>query len=254
MLGRTNTGGGGGLAFRVYGNPAPATPKPNDIWVDTDEKITSYIFNATEPEEYAPGMVWITIGASSTVAFSATAKNPIMVYPVSVKQYVSGAWVDKTAKSYKGGVWVDWVFMIYAYGSFSEGYSIATNSNGNVASDKISFTEEDGYIQLNSSGDLYSMFYIAPKVIRGECKTLYIAIENASMNIDSGSGKFGLSSNARAENPSFVASTSFNSFNGSKTISVDISKLPETTAYYIAIRFGLTGTSFSARVTKIWME
>lgn len=104
-----SNGGGGGLAFRVIGGTsAPASPKPNDIWVNTSEKITSYIFSATEPEGYAQGMAWITIGTSSTIEFNALKKNGIQVYPISVKQYVNGAWVDKTAKSYQSGKWVDW--------------------------------------------------------------------------------------------------------------------------------------------------
>ena len=31
-----------------------------------------------------------------------------MVYPLSAKQYINGAWVNKTAKSYRGGEWVNW--------------------------------------------------------------------------------------------------------------------------------------------------
>jgi predicted outer membrane repeat protein len=109
FLCKSNGGGGGGLTFRVLGGTsAPSNPKPNDIWVNTNEEITSYIFSATEPEGYAPGMVWISTGTSSTVAFNALKKNAIEVYPISAKQYVSGAWVDVSAKSYQGGEWVDW--------------------------------------------------------------------------------------------------------------------------------------------------
>jgi hypothetical protein len=109
FLCKSNGGGGGGLAFRVLGGTsAPSNQKPNDIWVNTGEEITSYIFSATEPEGYANGMVWITIGASSPVAFNALKKNGVMVYPLSAKQYIDGAWVDVTAKSYQNGEWVDW--------------------------------------------------------------------------------------------------------------------------------------------------
>lgn len=54
------------------------------------------------------GMVWIATGTTSTVEFNALKKNGIVVYPLSAKQYVSGAWVDKAAKSYQNGAWVDW--------------------------------------------------------------------------------------------------------------------------------------------------
>ena len=117
MLGRTNTGGGGsgGLNFQVIGGTtAPSNPKENMIWVNTSTKITSYIFSATQPTGSA-GMVWISTGTSSTVKFNALKKNGILVYPISAKQYVSGAWVDKTVKSYQGGKWVKWINGILIY-------------------------------------------------------------------------------------------------------------------------------------------
>lgn len=59
--------------------------------------------------------VWIKTATSSPVAFNALKKNSIQVYPVSAKQYVNGAWVNKTAQSYQGGKWVAWVTDIYLY-------------------------------------------------------------------------------------------------------------------------------------------
>ena len=111
MIGRTNTGGGGvgGLNFQVIGGTtAPNNPKENTIWVNTDAEITGWVFSTAEPETASEGMVWISVGASSPVEFNALKKNNITVYPISAKQYVSGAWADVTAKSYQGGVWVDW--------------------------------------------------------------------------------------------------------------------------------------------------
>lgn len=118
MLGRTNTGGGGsgGLNFQVIGGTtAPSNPKENMIWVNTSTKITSYIFSATQPTGSA-GMVWISTGTSSPSEFNALKKNGIQVYPLSAKQYVSGAWVDVTAKSYQGGEWVEWITYLYNEG------------------------------------------------------------------------------------------------------------------------------------------
>ena len=53
-------------------------------------------------------MVWIFTDTSILVEFNALKKNGIQVYPISAKQYVSGAWVDVTAKSYQNGKLVDW--------------------------------------------------------------------------------------------------------------------------------------------------
>lgn len=108
--GTGNLGGGpGGLNFKIVGGTSePSAPRENTIWVNTDQKITGYYFYATQPENMAEGEVWFAIGAVSDVAFSATKKNPVMVYPLSAKQKIDGALVDVTAMSYQGGSWVAW--------------------------------------------------------------------------------------------------------------------------------------------------
>ena len=104
-------GGANPLNFKVVGGTtAPANPKENTIWVNTDAEITSWIFSAAEPTGLVEGMVWISVGVSSSAEFNAMKKNGIQVYPLTAKQYVSGALVDKTAKSYQGGEWVEWFY------------------------------------------------------------------------------------------------------------------------------------------------
>jgi hypothetical protein len=122
MIGRTNTGGGGGggLNFSVVGGTtAPSNPKENMIWVNTSVAITTWVFSATVPENPVQGMVWISTGTSSTVAFNALKKNGIQVYPISAKQCVSGAWVDKAAKSYQNGAWKDVIQAIFRDGKLN---------------------------------------------------------------------------------------------------------------------------------------
>lgn len=138
------TGGGGGgaaLNFKVVGNPQPNNPKENTNWVDTDVKITSWIFSATEPENPVEGMVWITTGISSNARFNALKKNGIQVYPISAKQYVSGAWVDVEAKTYQNGEWVDWLNIIFDNGVFGTEYVASTNnSDFGLAADIVAGT------------------------------------------------------------------------------------------------------------------
>ena len=107
--GTGNLGGGsGGLNFKIVGGTStPSSPKENTIWVNTSTAITDWVFKATQPTA-ATGRVWILTGTSSQITFNALKKNWLYVYPISVKQYVNGAWVDKTAKSYISGKWVDW--------------------------------------------------------------------------------------------------------------------------------------------------
>ena len=142
---------GANLNFRVLGDTsAPSNPKENDIWVNTEHKITSYIFSATKPATQANGMVWISIGASSTVEFNALKKNGIQVYPISAKQYVSGAWVNKTAKSWQGGTWVAWILDSEFVKS---GILNPTKGlNGQLRSGQsISITQASGYVEIKST-------------------------------------------------------------------------------------------------------
>jgi len=111
-------GGGAALNFKVVGSTTePVNPKENMIWVNTDQKITSWFLFVTEPENPDEGMIWITIGTSGSAKFNALKKNGIQVYPLLAKQYISGAWVSRTAKSYHGGQWVDWMQYLYNAGN-----------------------------------------------------------------------------------------------------------------------------------------
>jgi hypothetical protein len=144
-------GGGASLNFKVIGNPQPETAKDNTIWVDTDVKITSWVFSATQPETAEEGVVWFTTGTSSTAPFNALKKNGIMVYPLTAQQYVSGAWVDKTAKSYQNGALVDWWNgELYdtgnEYETFTGGWTAtALSSTTQVTKDTTSMTIKTDY-------------------------------------------------------------------------------------------------------------
>lgn len=96
------------LNFTVTGNPRPANPAANTIWVDTDTAITGWAFSPDQPENPANGSLWFKTGLASPVAFNALKKNSITMNPLNVQQYVDGSWVDKTAKSYQGGAWEAW--------------------------------------------------------------------------------------------------------------------------------------------------
>lgn len=117
MTGKTNTGGGA-LNFRVVGGTtAPANPGSNTIWVNTDITVTGYTFSNTEPQSPTRGLVWITTGTASPAAFSATNRNPVMLYPVSAKVYNGSAWTNVTAQSYVNGAWVPWIRDLYNAGN-----------------------------------------------------------------------------------------------------------------------------------------
>lgn len=120
MIGITNAGGGGSgsLNFKVVGGTsAPASPAENTIWVNTAADITGWAFSPAAPSSPKEGTVWLKTGLSSPVGFNAFKKNGLWVYPTACQQYVSGAWVAKTAKTYQSGAWVEWLYWLYDTGS-----------------------------------------------------------------------------------------------------------------------------------------
>lgn len=144
MIGRTNTGGkGGGLNFKVVGNPQPASPSENTIWLNTDVPISKWYFNATQPENLAEGDVWFPIGTSSPAEFNALKKNGIQVYPLSAKQYAGGAWVDVPAMAYQNGAWVDIKMYLFNKGvvnSLLTGGIYGTNDGTALVQESTTFT------------------------------------------------------------------------------------------------------------------
>ena len=145
MLGRTNTGGGGGgVNYQVVGNPQPSNPKGNIIWINTNVKITGHYLQPTQPDNMQPGEVWISTGTTSLVTFNALKKNTVMVCPISAKQMQSGKLVDVTAKSWLNGKWVDWITYLFKNGKeyteltggwTTSGYSFGGTAFGSVIND-----------------------------------------------------------------------------------------------------------------------
>ena len=149
--------GGASLNFKVVGGlTQPADPKENTIWVNTSQKITSWIFAAEAPAEPEEGIVWVTTGASNQVAFNALKKNTVMIYPISAKQYVSGEWQNKTAKTRKNGVWVDWITWIYKDGAFDSSFGRTEKKTPSTAN----ITYNGNNISLSTVGGKVSEVYI----------------------------------------------------------------------------------------------
>lgn len=140
--------GGSSLNYEVVGGTStPSSPSENTIWINTSTDITSHIFSVTEPESPESGMVWISVDTYSPVAFPATEENPVMVYPISAKQYVSGAWVSKIAKIYQGGQWVDWT--MYLYNKGAEYVDPSTGQGWNFSG---TYTKNDDRIRVGTTG------------------------------------------------------------------------------------------------------
>lgn len=183
MIGITNAGGGGsGLNFKVVGGTVqPTSPSENMIWVNTSVAITSWVFSATAPTNPAAGMVWFATGSSSSVAFNAVKKNGIWVYPAGCQQYVSGAWVTKTAKTYQSGAWKDWQLTLYKAGTkrvkFTDGndtaYGTASLNWGAATAD---FTSN----QPSDTRAYTSVYTYTPPMNLAGCSQLICTLSAAS--------------------------------------------------------------------------
>lgn len=104
------------LSFSIVGNPMPSDPEPNTIWVDTDQDISEWILSFEKPTEPIEGTIWIYLGKASPVSFNALQENSIMLNPIHVEQYTSGAWVSRNAKSYINSTWTTWFGYLYQVG------------------------------------------------------------------------------------------------------------------------------------------
>ena len=261
MIGRTNVGGGAGLNFKVVGNPQPSNPVENTIWVDTDAQITSWVFSAGQPETAAEGMVWFSIGKSSTVAFNALKKNNITVYPLSAKQHISGEWVERTAKSYQGGQWVEWIpeGVLYNSGNpcipITGGWSAdgvsAPNYTiipGELKADHMYIGSEGGH----TSNAAYAVMFTVGKVpIASSNKKL--CINYTQLAVTGGISMTAGVASSRAIN-SWVASADCSAAVGTTTtLNIDISSVAG--AYYIGFCVWIgRDTKRALKVNKIWLE
>lgn len=107
------SGAGASINFDVkaYATEAAllaAAPKENTIGIITTTAISSWALSATQPAEAAEGMVWISLGTSSTAEFNALKTNALQVYPIAASQYVGRVWKAVTAMSYQNGRWSEW--------------------------------------------------------------------------------------------------------------------------------------------------
>ena len=214
------TGGGAPLNFKVVPNPQPDTAKENTIWVDTD-RINNYYFSATQPENMVNYDVWFHVGTSSTVEFNALKKNGIQVYPISAKQYIGGAWVDKTAKIYQGGKWVDWwdgtlyksgnEYNAFTGGWTTSDYTVSGYPGGTVTNANNRLTMASGSGQYSCAGTVNRIDLTPFKTLR---------VIGYAEKTDSKS-KVGVFSTKELHSPAASKTISVGSFD----VTVDISSL-----------------------------
>lgn len=251
MLGRTNTGGGGGLNFRVIGSDrAPGSAKENTLWINTAVKINGWIFSATKPGNPVPGMVWISTGTSSPVRFNALKKNALQVYPSAAKQYRSGRFENVDAFMGMNGAWVQfsstWDGYLYNNGDQIEditgGWIAYPNDRNYVIfnSDSIQFVNGDN---TASAAAIYTKNAIDISGYRN------LTAMGVVTDFDGNNIRIGITQNNTAGyNPTFVASVDV-SETGIMSATVDISGV-SAGMYYASVwskysNFKITGIKLS---------
>lgn len=150
---KKGAGGANPLNFKVVGNPRPNNPKENTLWVNTDQKITGWVFGATQPDA-ENGLVWIKFGIASSVEFNALKKNAIIVFPLNVHQCNGSSWVYKESMIYQSGKWNSLVEPLTIVPNISkypdsawtkiESASISVTNTGV----KASFTSDDNDVKM----------------------------------------------------------------------------------------------------------
>ena len=111
--------GSGSVTYKnVMMGSSTVNARENMVWVNTDVKITNWVFSAEQPTG-TEGQVWIITDNANDLKFNALKKNALNVYPSAAKQYVSGAWSDIEAYVYVEGVWkvMDDTFWLYKDGT-----------------------------------------------------------------------------------------------------------------------------------------
>ena len=242
------TGSAPALNFKVVGGAAaPDNPKENTIWVNTDIPITGRVLSVSEPSAPSVGMVWITTGTKSAVAFNALKKDTLMVYPTACKQFVNGAWNNVTAKSYIGGEWVDWLAYLFSESSGQQVPWVFKAQNAKVSN----VSEKNGTIVFEYSAVDNSYLAAGTEDLEDLSGFTKVCFDlEVRSNYTSGGGEFVIgvtSAQVVSEyNNDFIASEKPAADSVRKTIKVDVSGI--TSGYVSA--YGIV----NATIYNVWRE
>lgn len=191
--------GGSSLNFNVKTYPSETElkatqPSGNTIGVITTTTMTKWVFSATEPKEPEVGMVWISVGASSSVEFNALKNNTLQVYPLKAKQYEVGKWVDKVAFIYQNGAWVEFIKYLIkgndlcegitgGWTSHAKGYNAEVNKGDTPVLTKNS---DSVTISLRQTGFACGLYATTKKINLDNVDKLYINAVGNGVNNNGG--------------------------------------------------------------------
>ena len=139
------------------------------------------------------------------------------------------------------------VYNAGTFGTDSSGTKFSAGARANYNS----ITQNQNSLDWWCDENTYNLFYISPSIDPSGYSTLTIEITAANMN---GAGQFGLATGNTQITNDYVAKTSFDSFSGAKTLSVDISKVMSAKYYIKLTQKGNDGADTTATIARIWLE
>ena len=195
----------------------------------------------------ATGQVWVPTVTSSTAPFNALKKNGITVYPMSAKQYINGAWVEKSVRIYQNGAWVDvWD------GHLLDGankYEDVTGGWVNSTTCKLFASQNsnaNGKATFDSNGIVFgrdtTIVNTANKIDLSNYSTLKFHVDATT-----GQTAFGVMSSVSGSVESNSAALKYSNAPG--TTAIDVSSL--NGSYYVVI--GQDG-AYTGTISKVWLE
>ena len=233
------TTGGAPLNFVVVGGTsAPARPRENTIWVDTDMPITLWHFGADEPNA-TEGAVWIQTGMSSHVAFNALKKNSVMVYPIAAKVCNGTEFSLMDASIYQDGEWkqlsVAWDGVLFDNG---DRYESITGGWANASGDTLTAS-------FYSNQTFGPPVHTEKMIDLTDFDTLHVTYSGVTAKAHFGVTKtkdLTLSNQYAAFKPASVG-----------TVTLDVSGL--TGEYYVTLVAGAENNANCAfTATRVWLE
>lgn len=239
-----NGAGGTELNFRIVnGTSAPASPRENTIWVNTDQDITDFVFGYAEPEK-VDGRLWIQTGLTSAVAFNALKKNQIQVATTAAKICSDGSWASVVAKTYQGGAWKDWWDgQLFENGNQYTDYTggwIATSSNKMKASVGDVMTFNHVYYDGEGGDDPAFIRSVKPVNIT-EYRTLVAEVTGRN-------GTITLGVLTGSNSSLFEVSATLSDAEFNEELRVDLPPLSGN--HYIAVSGYLT----DSQISRVWLE
>ena len=240
------------LNYSIVGcSTEPTNPTENMIWINTDVNITDHVISKNKPKNPEEGTVWIYNNNAGIVNFYKLKYGDIgidEVYPLTAKQYVGGAWVDKTAKSYQDGTWVDWYNgeLYYAgneYTSITGGWKAVKGANG---SSYATITKGNNSITISHSS---SGSYVEGGIVTSNKIDLTEhSILKANISALSGAGVL-LGITSVADNFASTTLIGYAQITSTGIIEFNVETPGE---YYVILLASQKQSTFT--VTKVWME